>query len=174
MSNPKHLHEVAQPIFVAEIYIIHDDKLLMLKRSETKKKFPGFWSLPGGHIDEGEDPLAAAIREVKEETGVTIVPEEIKLKVVALHHHIDREELYAAFAFAVTLTEQPIITSEEREGEARWIPVTEAKRLENVFEPVKRYFDHVLDHKPGIVYNNSTWKNSQLVAVLSETIDTNS
>lgn len=174
MTNPKHLHEVAQPIFVAEVYIMHDDKLLMFKRSETKKKFPGFWSLPGGHIDEGEDPLAAAIREVKEETGVTIVPEEIKLKVVALHHHTDREELYAAFAFAVTLHEKPAIVSEEREGKAHWVPIAEAKELENVFEPVKHYFDHVLNNKPGIVYNNSRWENTQLVEVLSETVDTNS
>ncbi|MCA9369470.1 NUDIX hydrolase [Candidatus Woesebacteria bacterium] len=174
MSNPKHLHEVAQPIFVAEVYIIHKNKLLMFKRSETKKKFPGFWSLPGEHIDGGEDPLAAAIREVKEETGVTIMPEQIKLKVVALHHHIDRNELYAAFAFAVTLTKQPKIISEEREGEAHWIPIEEAKTLENVFEPVKHYFDHVLNEQPGIVYNNSRWENSQLVKTLSETVDTNS
>ena len=174
MSSPKRLHEVAQPIFVAEVYIMHDNKLLMFKRSETKKKFPGFWSLPGGHIDEGEDPLAAAIREVKEETGVTIVPEDIKLKVVALHHHLDRAELYTDFAFAVTLHEAPPIVSEEREGQAHWIPVHEAKSLENVFEPVKRYFDHVLGNQPGIVYNNSTWKDSQLVEVLSETVDINS
>lgn len=174
MSQPKHLHEVAQPIFVAEVYIIHDGKLLMFKRSETKKKFPGFWSLPGGHIDEGEDPLSAAIREVKEETGVSIVPEDIKLKVVALHHHIDRNELYAAFAFAVTLSSQPTVISEEREGEAHWIPLDEAKQLHNVFEPVKHYFDHVLNNHPGIVYNSSRWENSQLVETLSESIDTNS
>ena len=29
------------------------------------------WSLPKGHIEEGEDALAAALREIQEETGVT-------------------------------------------------------------------------------------------------------
>ena len=72
MTTIKRLHEIAQPIFTAEVYIMHGDEVLMFKRSETKKKFPGFWSIPGGHIDEGEDPLAAAIREVKEETALDI------------------------------------------------------------------------------------------------------
>jgi len=29
------------------------------------------WSLPKGHVDAGEEPLVAAIREIKEETGIT-------------------------------------------------------------------------------------------------------
>src|SRR5580698_4953632 len=29
------------------------------------------WSLPKGHVDPGEDPLEAAIREIMEESGVT-------------------------------------------------------------------------------------------------------
>ncbi len=36
------------------------------------KKDLGAWSIPKGELDEGEDPLAAAIREFEEETGFTI------------------------------------------------------------------------------------------------------
>ncbi len=173
MTAIKKLHEVDQPIFVAEVYIVHQNKLLMFKRSETKEKFPGFWSIPGGHIDEGEEPLASAIREVKEETGVTIKPNEIKLKVVAFHHHLDRQEIYIAFSFYIELSEEPKIKPAVTEGEAHWVEINKAKNLENVFQPVKYYFDHVLNNKPGIIYNNSEWKNTQLVRVLSETIDQN-
>jgi predicted NUDIX family NTP pyrophosphohydrolase len=35
------------------------------------KKDAGFWSIPKGEIDQGEDPLAAALREFEEETGCT-------------------------------------------------------------------------------------------------------
>jgi len=118
MKNNKRLHEVDQPIFVAEVYIVHQEKLLMFKRSEKKEKFPGFWSIPGGHIDAGEEPLSCALREVKEETGISIGPEEIKLKVVAIHHHLDRQEIYIAFAFYVELKEQPKIKAKVAEGEA--------------------------------------------------------
>lgn len=173
MPSIPRLHEVAQPIFTSEVYIFHQDKVLLFKRSENKKKFPGFWSLPGGHLDEGEDALAAAIREVKEETGITIQPTDIKLKVVAFHHHLDRQETYIAFAFAVTLSELPAKLLESDEGSSHWVEKDQAMSLENVFEPVKRYFDHVLNNHSGIIYNYSQWENTHLVKVMSETIDQN-
>ena len=36
----------------------------------------GIWVQPGGHIDAGEHPLAAALRETEEETGLTVVSAE--------------------------------------------------------------------------------------------------
>ncbi len=36
------------------------------------KKDLGAWSVPKGEIDEGEEPFAAALREIKEETGLMI------------------------------------------------------------------------------------------------------
>ena len=174
MTPPRLIHEVAQPIFTSDAYIFYKDSLLMFKRSENKKKFPGFWSIPGGHIDEGEDPLATAIREVKEETGVTITPLDIKLKVVALHHHIDRHEMYIAFAFVTHLKDEPHLLNNSDEGTSYWVEKTKAMSLENVFPPIKYYFDHVINNRPGIIYNQSQWENSKLLKVLSETVDVNS
>ena len=34
------------------------------------QEIDGSWSMPKGGIDEGESPLDAAIREIKEETGM--------------------------------------------------------------------------------------------------------
>lgn len=164
------LHEVAPPIFTVEVYVMHGDEVLMFKRSETKKKFPGFWSLPGGHVDAGEDPLAAAVREVYEETGIRISPKATRLKVVAMHHHLDRKELYVAFAFVTAISEKTVPTVSSEEGTAHWVKKTAMLTQENVFAPIAYYFRHVLSDKPGIVYNMSEWENSQLVRVLSETV----
>jgi 8-oxo-dGTP diphosphatase len=35
----------------------------------------GSWSIPGGHIEAGESPEEACIRELREETGARVVPE---------------------------------------------------------------------------------------------------
>jgi ADP-ribose pyrophosphatase YjhB (NUDIX family) len=51
----------------ASVLIVDCDKLLLLKQTKSK-----FWLLPGGHIDDGELPHEAAIREVKEETNLDI------------------------------------------------------------------------------------------------------
>ncbi|KAI7751484.1 hypothetical protein M8C21_022558 [Ambrosia artemisiifolia] len=39
--------------------------------SASRLDIPDAWQMPQGGVDEGEDPRAAAIRELKEETGVT-------------------------------------------------------------------------------------------------------
>lgn len=173
MSDIKRIHEIAQPIFTAEVYIMHGDEVLMFKRSEKKKNFPGFWSIPGGHVDEGEDPLAAAIREVKEETGITVTPDNMKLKVVALHQHLDRNELYVAFAFTATIPEKITPPASTEEGTAHWVKKSDMMTKENVFPPIKYYFPHILGNHPGVIYNMSQWEHSQLIKVLSETIDKN-
>jgi 8-oxo-dGTP pyrophosphatase MutT (NUDIX family)/GNAT superfamily N-acetyltransferase len=49
-------------------------RILLIQRSNEDESDParGTWEFPGGHIDEGEDPLAAARREFSEETGLKI------------------------------------------------------------------------------------------------------
>ncbi|MDH3581713.1 MAG: NUDIX hydrolase [Hyphomicrobiales bacterium] len=49
--------------------IFRDGKVLLGQRS--KPPLQGVWSLPGGHIEAGEEALAAVTRELLEETGVT-------------------------------------------------------------------------------------------------------
>ncbi len=47
-------------------------KLLTVKRSESKKFLPGFWEIPGGKVEFGEDPVTALKREFREETSLEI------------------------------------------------------------------------------------------------------
>lgn len=52
--------------------ILKEDKLLLCRISNQVKGSAGKWTLPGGGIEFGESPEDAAIREVKEETGLDI------------------------------------------------------------------------------------------------------
>jgi 8-oxo-dGTP diphosphatase len=49
--------------------IIRNNRILMV---EQMYKGETLWTLPGGSMEEGETPSEAAIREVKEETGLGI------------------------------------------------------------------------------------------------------
>ena len=167
---PKRLHELGQPIAACEVYVVRGGKVLMHKRSEDKKKFPGFWIGPGGHIDEGEDALTAAIREVEEETGVVIQESDVKLKVLAFHHHLDREEVWMEYLFRASIdVDQPVVSNHE--GESEWVEIERLMKMDKVFEPSKYYFEHILLDKPGIMYNSSQWSGAKLVKVLSERVD---
>lgn len=50
-----------------------DDRLLLLRaRDPWYPEMGEWWEVPGGGLDDGEDVVAAAVREVLEETGVTV------------------------------------------------------------------------------------------------------
>jgi mutator protein MutT len=58
---------------VASCIILDDqDKILILKRSQTDPWKPGWWDLPGGHVDPGEKPIEGATREADEEANLTV------------------------------------------------------------------------------------------------------
>lgn len=46
------------------------DELLLIKRPDDVH-CGGLWSLPGGKVEEGETPLDTAVRELREETGIS-------------------------------------------------------------------------------------------------------
>lgn len=52
---------------------------LMQKRSAKKKYYPGQWDLTGGRVQAGESSRNAIAREVKEELGLSLIPEGPKL-----------------------------------------------------------------------------------------------
>jgi 8-oxo-dGTP pyrophosphatase MutT (NUDIX family) len=65
-----------QQVITACAFIHHDfdgtRKLFMPKRAATKKFLPNVYELPGGHVDFGEDIVAALQREITEEFSTTI------------------------------------------------------------------------------------------------------
>lgn len=164
------INDLGPVILGSEVIVVFQDQVLLMQRSMTSKLFPGFWVPPGGHIDATDDFLTAAIREVQEETGVTITANQIKLKVLEIHYHVDRKETFTMPIFLAKLTDhQPAISSEE--GNTKWFPISEALTMDNVFPPCKYYFDHVLNDKPGILYTNIHWDKLQIVQVHNHRLD---
>lgn len=65
-------HELIFMSAASGVVINDASEILLQRRSDD-----GRWALPGGAIDPGEEPADAVIREVWEETGVTVMPERI-------------------------------------------------------------------------------------------------
>lgn len=52
------------------LLLVQDEQVLLVRHS-----YQPYWFLPGGRVDKGESALAAAVREAKEEAGVTPLAE---------------------------------------------------------------------------------------------------
>jgi len=60
------------------IWLIKEGSVLLQKRAKDKDSYPGCFDVASsGHIDAGEDPITAAIREVREEISLSITKEEL-------------------------------------------------------------------------------------------------
>jgi 8-oxo-dGTP pyrophosphatase MutT (NUDIX family) len=58
---------------VAVVLLVdRDGRVLMQHRTPDAKVSPNQWSFPGGRVEAGEEPIAAAHRELLEETGIRV------------------------------------------------------------------------------------------------------
>ena len=65
VSEAKDINKIAKAI------IVKDNKALILLRAGSEKNADK-WDLPGGHLNEGEELMEGLLREVYEETGLTL------------------------------------------------------------------------------------------------------
>jgi len=79
---------------VALAVAVVDGRLLVARRAPGSH-LEGEWEFPGGKIAPGEEPSAAACRELREETG--LVAAETEPLVVVVHEYSDRSVRLHAF-----------------------------------------------------------------------------
>lgn len=70
--------EMNMPFHGAKIALLADQQILVILRDDRPDiPYPDHWDLPGGGREGDETPVACALRETKEELGLTIRPEAI-------------------------------------------------------------------------------------------------
>jgi len=106
------------------------------KRRATRAKNKTVLCLPKGLVDPGEKALEAALREVREETGITaaLVTKLADIKYVYVRSWGDNERVFKIVSFYLFLYESGRIDniSEDMRIEvarARWIKLAEAPKL---------------------------------------------
>ncbi len=99
----------------------------MLKRSPAEKIYPNLWQFVSGSLDGGEKAFDAALRELKEETGLTPKRLWVVPHVNTFYDHsYDAVNVSPVFAAQVDIGDEPKLSSEHHHFE--WLPYAEARR----------------------------------------------
>ena len=87
-----HVHYI-NPRILVSCMIYSGSKILWIRRGLEPCK--GLWAMPAGFMEQGESLQQAAVRELKEETGLEIAPGDLQLSVLSSLTFID--EVYIVF-----------------------------------------------------------------------------
>ncbi len=112
---------------VVEVYVVRhnagDWRVLVLQRSPDASR-PGSWELVYGKIDAGERPERAAVRELREETGLE-VQALYNVTVNSFYLHT-AQTIQMSIVFAAFVGEGPEVTLSDEHQRFEWLSVDEA------------------------------------------------
>lgn len=108
---------------VAKALLIDEQRrILVLRRSGTDTHRPGALDFPGGAVDEGEDVTAGVVREIREESGLEVSNEALRLLYAATEPY--PEKSVTRLLFAVSVPSGEVRLSFEHDA-FYWMPIEE-------------------------------------------------
>jgi 8-oxo-dGTP diphosphatase len=112
------------PVPAVGVVCLREGSVLLIRRGKPPRL--GEWSLPGGRIEPGERAVDAALRELKEETGVTARITGLLDVVDGIFPEADRHYVLIDYA-AEWLSGEPVAGDDALE--ARFVPLDQVEAL---------------------------------------------
>lgn len=134
----------------AGILILNDKNQILL----VKPTYRDYWTLPGGVVEKNESPLAACIRETKEEIGLALKPKHLFALVFEKDKSKYDENLHVFFYYG-KITEKQISSIKLQEDEIEkfeFVDLDEVKNYNPRFAPYPQKYKKQLLEGSSIGY----------------------
>ena len=134
---------------VVDIILRRENKVLFVLRQNTGWR-DGFYALPGGHVEGSESFKQAACRELLEEVGITVNPEQLEHRITFQTIN-ELGEIRAGIYFeAMNWTGEPINAEPDVHAEITWLDIDNLP--ENATPNVKLKFKAIAAGQKYIEY----------------------
>ncbi len=125
-------------------FILKGDDVLLLRGGPQKRLWAGKYNGIGGHVEAGEDISTSVLREIREETGLSV--HEVRLRLVVHADAGDPGVGIMIFVFTAVATTRDVTPSEE--GTLEWVPCDNLP-LDNVVEDLPLLLPRLLAMSPS-------------------------
>lgn len=110
-------------IRVAVIPIIQKGEVVLCHRRQNTGYMDGYWDLAGtGHVEAGESPTDALVREYQEELGIVVSKSDLVFKQLAYVKQAKLDYIYLYFLVTV-YQGQPVIREADKCSVLGWFPL---------------------------------------------------
>jgi ADP-ribose pyrophosphatase YjhB (NUDIX family) len=115
------------PLVAVGAVVVDGGRALLIRRGEEPLK--GKWSIPGGMLELGESLLEGVVREVREETGLTVEPVELIELLDRVHRDGDRVRYHYVIADYLCRVVDGSLRAASDADETRWVNQVECALL---------------------------------------------
>lgn len=116
------------PVAAVSALLVDGDRVLLIRRRAEPNR--GRWSFPGGTVELGEPLRDAVVREVREETGLSVEPLEVVDAVDVLVPPSGRPDYHFVLVVFAARILGGALSPQSDAAEARWVPFEDVPRLD--------------------------------------------
>lgn len=142
-----------EEVELTNMCMVCDGKGNVLVQNKKGDRMWHGWNFPGGHVEQGEFVTPSVVREIREETGLTI--ENPKLCGIKEFHKEQDGKRFIVFLYVASRFSGELRSSDE--GDVFWYPLSELKRSKELADGFSEMLPVFTSEEISEVFYTNNW-----------------